>query len=151
MKTVEQLISLIEEEKYTKAVELLNTQQQYDDDKLKWNHNEFDKVIDVIIESLDADEPDTFTLLNRSIPEYGSMEYLINATEEEKKLYGIHNSRSPFDKLLDYYLSLDDDEPKEKRFIKGVLDLIRANIRFGSIHIFVDYHDLYSNKEPKEE
>ncbi len=148
MSTTE-LIKLIDNEKYKESLEYLNTQCV----GVTWNHSDLDKVIDAIIESLDADEPITFTLLNKAIRKYASMQYLLTATDEEKELYGVHNSRSPFDKLLDYYLSLDDDEPKEKRFMKGVLDLIRANIRYQNSYgqTLAEYHELNCNKTSKEE
>lgn len=128
------IVKLIQDCKYKEALTLLN------DSELKLTHLQYDQIMEEIIDSLDPDEPDTFVLLNVLVL-ISKMSMLINVTEEEHKLYGVYNSRSPFDKLLDYYSTLDSDNSKEKRFVKGVIDLIRANIRYNSDYL-VDYHVL---------
>lgn len=132
------IVKLIEESKYKQALE------NFDEMNVNgnWTHESFDRAMDEIIESLDSDEPETFELLNKLVRISNSLGVLITVSDEEKKLYGVYNSRSPFDKLLDHYLSLDSS--KEKRVVKGVIDLIRANIRHGSFECgkLVEYHEL---------
>ena len=120
-------------------------QKLLEDKSIEFTHDKYQKAVDTCIcEMDDEDDKDTFDLLDKLLRYPNCFQYLMTATHQEYDELGVYDSSSSFDYLLLKYQGLDEDDKYAKRRIKGMLNLIRANIRFLKLDklTLLEYKDI---------
>lgn len=94
---------------------------------IELDHSQYDRAIEEALENLDEDVKDSYGLLNALVKMKGMKTKLLSLSPREDKMeFNVYDSRSPFDKIFDFYLEDTDD-----RRLRSLIKLISANQRYA--------------------
>jgi len=142
-----------------KAFTTINDFMDYDDpsrlflcDTNTDKHCVYTLCISRALERLELDEDDkiTYDILEKLVSYPGTMGYLLNVCNKEVVEFGVYESESAYDKILNNYFSTLKDGDVDRR-MQSLLKLINANIRFCTLKTkennsnIVSYRQLQTN------